>query len=64
HVPAGSGTGATRTAVWRNAPWFLCVLGFLLVPAQRARVVGATHSRCWGCPVFFWFLRCARGSAV
>ncbi|MCI94639.1 hypothetical protein A2U01_0115937, partial [Trifolium medium] len=38
--------GATRSVMMLRA--FL-----LLVPPQRAREVGATRNRCWGCPVFF-----------
>ncbi|MCI52239.1 hypothetical protein A2U01_0073483, partial [Trifolium medium] len=57
-------SGVTRAAEWRNAPCFFCLAGFVLSLAQRAREVGATRSRCWGCPVFFWFLRCAQGGAV
>ncbi|MCI80300.1 hypothetical protein A2U01_0101571, partial [Trifolium medium] len=47
---------ARRTALFRAEG--------LLVPVQCAWVVGATRSRCWGCPVFFWFLGGAQGSAA
>ncbi|MCI15046.1 hypothetical protein A2U01_0036181 [Trifolium medium] len=44
HVPTGYGHGATRTAVRRNTLCISVPFFFLLVPAQRARVDGATCS--------------------
>ncbi|MCI72575.1 hypothetical protein A2U01_0093838, partial [Trifolium medium] len=44
HNPVGSGPGATRVAVWRNAPCIPVSCIFLLVPAQCASVVDATRS--------------------
>ncbi|MCI53822.1 hypothetical protein A2U01_0075069, partial [Trifolium medium] len=42
-----SGPGATRAA-----PCFSVFLVLHLVPAQRARMFGATRSRCWGLSCF------------